>query len=116
MRIAQMAPLYESVPPKYYGVRTNFKRHADLPGNFDGAVYSFLWRKAPQESQVDRHTGFVVEGLDDTIEAVRRAPELSRKRCLEVFEQCFSATRMVQDYVQIFERLIKTEEKLPEAA
>jgi glycosyltransferase involved in cell wall biosynthesis len=63
------------------------------------------------------HTGFVVEGLDDAIEAVRRVPELSRKRCREVFEKRFTATRMAHDYVQIFERLIKTnEEKLPEAA
>ena len=63
------------------------------------------------------HTGFVVEGLDDAIEAVRRVPELSRKRCREVFEQRFTATRMAYDYVQIFERLINTnQEKLPEAA
>ena len=63
------------------------------------------------------HTGFVVEGLDDAIEAVRHVPQLSRKRCREFFEQRFTATRMAHDYVQIFERLIKRdEEKLPEAA
>ena len=63
------------------------------------------------------HTGFVVEGLDDAIKDVRRVPELSRKRCREVFEQRFTATRMAHDYAQIFERLIKkNEEKLPEAA
>jgi glycosyltransferase involved in cell wall biosynthesis len=62
-------------------------------------------------------TGFIVEGLDDAVEAVRRVPELSRKRCREVFEKRFTATRMAHDYVQVFERLIKRhEEKLPEAA
>ncbi len=63
------------------------------------------------------HTGFVVEGLNDAIEAVRRLPQLSRKRCREVFEKRFTATRMAHDYAQVFERLIKRdEEKLPEAA
>src|SRR5262249_50062607 len=63
------------------------------------------------------HTGYIVEGLDDAVEAVRRVPELSRKRCREVFEKRFTATRMAHHYVQIFERLINTnQEKLPEAA
>jgi len=72
---------------------------------------------AVPEVMEEGHTGFVVEGLDDAIEAVRPVPELSRKRCREVFEQRFTATRMAHDYVQIFERLINTnQEKLPEAA
>jgi glycosyltransferase involved in cell wall biosynthesis len=52
-------------------------------------------------------TGFIVEGLEDAVEAVQRVPELSRKRCREVFEKRFAATRMAHDYVQVFERLIK---------
>jgi glycosyltransferase involved in cell wall biosynthesis len=45
------------------------------------------------------HTGFIVEGLEDAVEAVRRVPELSRKRCREIFDQRFTATRMAHDYV-----------------
>jgi glycosyltransferase involved in cell wall biosynthesis len=63
------------------------------------------------------HTGFVVEGLDDAVEAVRRVPQLSRKRCREIFEERFTATRMSHDYVHIFERLIsRRQEKISEAA
>jgi glycosyltransferase involved in cell wall biosynthesis len=63
------------------------------------------------------HTGFVVEGLQDAVDAVRRISNLSRKRCREVFEKRFTTTRMAHDYVQIFERLIsKDEEKIFEAA
>lgn len=63
------------------------------------------------------HTGFVVENLEDAIEAVRRVPQLSRKRCRAVFEKRFTATRMASDYVQVFERLIsRNQEKIPEAA
>jgi len=52
------------------------------------------------------HTGFIVEELEDAVEAVRRIPELSRKRCREAFEERFTATRMAHDYVKVFERLI----------
>src|SRR3954468_22969998 len=36
-------------------------------------------------------TGFVVEALEDAVEAVRRVPQLSRKRCREIFEKRFTA-------------------------
>jgi glycosyltransferase involved in cell wall biosynthesis len=52
------------------------------------------------------HTGFIVEGLEDAVEAVRRVPELSRRRCREVFDQRFTAERMAHDYVEVYERLI----------
>jgi len=57
-------------------------------------------------------TGFIVQGLEDAIEAVRRVPTLSRKRCREVFEERFSASRMVRDYLTIYQRLLERREKL----
>jgi glycosyltransferase involved in cell wall biosynthesis len=62
------------------------------------------------------HTGFIVEGLEDAVGAVRRVPQLSRKVCREVFEQRFTATRMAHDYVQQFERLIARNQEVSEAA
>jgi glycosyltransferase involved in cell wall biosynthesis len=62
------------------------------------------------------HTGFVVESMADAVEAVRQVAQLSRKRCRDVFEQRFTATRMARDYVQQFERLIVTDEEVSEAA
>jgi len=61
---------------------------------------------AVPEVMEEGHTGFTVEGLEDAVEAVRRVPELSRKRCREVFEKRFTAARMAHDYVQVYERLI----------
>ena len=52
------------------------------------------------------HTGFIVEGLEDAVEAARRIPKLSRKRCREIFEQRFTVTRMANDYLRVYERLI----------
>jgi glycosyltransferase involved in cell wall biosynthesis len=51
-------------------------------------------------------TGFVVDELDEAVDAVRRVPELSRRRCREVFEQRFTATRMARNYVEVYDRLI----------
>ena len=50
-------------------------------------------------------TGFIVEDLEDAAHSVARAMNLDRRRCREVFEQRFSATRMASDYCRIYERL-----------
>ncbi len=63
---------------------------------------------AVPEVMEEGHTGFIVEALEDAVRAVRRVPELSRERCREVFEQRFTATRMAHDYVQVYERLINS--------
>jgi glycosyltransferase involved in cell wall biosynthesis len=63
------------------------------------------------------HTGFVVDGMDEAVEAVLRVPTLSRRRCREVFEQRFTSARMAHKYVQVFERLLeKNEQEVSEAA
>lgn len=64
---------------------------------------------AVPEVMEEGHTGFIVETLEDAVRAVRRVPELSRKRCREVFEKRFSAARMAHDYVQVYKRLISSE-------
>jgi glycosyltransferase involved in cell wall biosynthesis len=68
---------------------------------------------AVPEIMEECHTGFIVEELEDAVEAVRRVPELSRKRCREVFEQRFTATRMANDYVRVYERLINRKQDKP---
>jgi glycosyltransferase involved in cell wall biosynthesis len=66
---------------------------------------------AVPEVMEEGHTGFIVEGLEDAVEVVRRVPELSRKRCREVFDQRFTAARMAHDYVQVYERLINSKQQ-----
>src|SRR5579885_2908049 len=63
-------------------------------------------RGSVPEVMEEGHTGFIVEALEDAVEAARRVPELSRKRCREVFEKRFTATRMAQDYLRVYERLV----------
>ena len=61
---------------------------------------------AVPEIMEEGRTGFIVEELEDAVEAARRIPKLSRKCCREVFDQRFTATRMANDYVRLYERLI----------
>jgi glycosyltransferase involved in cell wall biosynthesis len=50
----------------------------------------------------DRETGFLVDTVEQAVAAVKRLPEISRKRCREVFDARFTAARMAEDYVQIY--------------
>jgi glycosyltransferase involved in cell wall biosynthesis len=51
-------------------------------------------------------TGFIVDSLEEAVEAVRHVPQLSRQRCREIFEERFTAERMARDYVRVYERLM----------
>ena len=68
---------------------------------------------AVPEIMEEGQTGFIVEELEDAVEAARRIPKLSRKRCREVFEQRFTVTRMANDYVRVYERLINRKQDEP---
>src|SRR5262245_1627193 len=46
----------------------------------------------------DGISGFVVNDEEGAVEAVRRLPRLSRRRCRQVFEERFLAERMTRDY------------------
>ena len=64
-------------------------------------------RGAVPEVMEEGHTSFIVRNLEEAVEAVRRVPELNRKRCREFFEKRFTATRMAHDYLRVYERLIR---------
>jgi glycosyltransferase involved in cell wall biosynthesis len=51
-------------------------------------------------------TGFVVNNIEQAVEAVRRIRELSRAGCRDVFEKRFIASRMASGYVDVYKRLI----------
>jgi len=51
-------------------------------------------------------TGFIVETLDQSVEALQKIQALDRKLCREVFERRFSSARMALDYLKIYEKLV----------
>jgi glycosyltransferase involved in cell wall biosynthesis len=55
-------------------------------------------------------SGFLVSDVDEAASAVGRLSEISRRKCREVFEQRFTASRMASDYLEIFHRLVSRHE------
>jgi len=53
-------------------------------------------------------TGHIVDGVDEAIRKIGRVLALDRGRVRRRFEQRFTAQRMVQDYVKIYEKLVGT--------
>jgi glycosyltransferase involved in cell wall biosynthesis len=56
----------------------------------------------------DGVTGFVVDTIQDAVEAVRRIDEIDRYACRETFERRFSVRRMATQYVDVYQRLVAT--------
>jgi hypothetical protein len=56
-------------------------------------------------------TGFIVDEIEQAMEAVGRVRDLSRARCREFFEERFTASRMASDYVNAFMRLVDSRMK-----
>jgi glycosyltransferase involved in cell wall biosynthesis len=50
-------------------------------------------------------TGFVVESLDEAVEATRRAGALDRRRCRRYFDAAFTAAHMAAAYVAVYETI-----------
>jgi len=53
----------------------------------------------------DGITGFVVRNVDEAVAAVKRLPELDRRKVRAVFESRFSVERMARDYLEIYRGL-----------
>jgi glycosyltransferase involved in cell wall biosynthesis len=51
-------------------------------------------------------SGFVVDDLDQAITATKQVASLDRRACRQAFDERFSATRMVDDYVKLYTRLV----------
>ena len=52
-------------------------------------------------------TGFIVPDLEGAVKAVKRLVEIDRRKCRRHFEQHFNAERMAQDYLNIYQRLVR---------
>lgn len=50
-------------------------------------------------------TGFIVDDLEHAVSAIGRLQEIDRRACRDAFDARFSAYRMTDDYLSLFERL-----------
>jgi glycosyltransferase involved in cell wall biosynthesis len=53
------------------------------------------------------YTGFICRNIAEAVQAVARVGGLNRQHCRRVFEERFTARRMVQDYVRIYQRVLE---------
>jgi glycosyltransferase involved in cell wall biosynthesis len=51
-------------------------------------------------------TGFIINDIEEGVEAVKNIHRLSRKNCRQTFQQRFTATRMAEDYIALYQRLV----------
>jgi glycosyltransferase involved in cell wall biosynthesis len=61
----------------------------------------------------DGITGFVVDNVDQAVAALPKLQRFDRNRCRQAFEQRFSVTRMTEDYLQIYRRVIEDQRRRP---
>src|SRR5215472_4032281 len=54
----------------------------------------------------DNVTGFICEGVDNLAAAAHRVSEIDRQRCRSTFEERFTASRMAQDYIRVYQQLL----------
>lgn len=55
----------------------------------------------------DGITGFIVSSVEEAVSAVKRLDGLSRHLCRKAFEQRFSSQRMANDYLAVYERVLR---------
>jgi glycosyltransferase involved in cell wall biosynthesis len=60
----------------------------------------------------DGVTGYIVESLEDAIDAGRRIDRIDRTACRLAFERRFTAPRMAKQYVRIYRELLATTSNL----
>lgn len=65
------------------------------------------WRRGSVPEVIDDGvTGFVVDSVEQAVQAVGQVAGLSRRVCRQVFEERFDAARMTWDYLQVYRRLV----------
>jgi glycosyltransferase involved in cell wall biosynthesis len=60
----------------------------------------------------DQVTGFLVRNVEDSLEALDKIRHFDRTRCRKVFEERFTAARMADDYVRVYERLLQSKRQV----
>ena len=60
-------------------------------------------------------SGFVVDTLDDAVNAVQQAATLDRAACRAEFVKRFSASKMAQQYAKLYEATVAAKSGIPEA-
>lgn len=61
------------------------------------------------EIMSDGVTGFVVNSIEEAVDAIRRVPQICRKACRREFERRFTAPRMTSEYLALYKAFVQPE-------
>jgi glycosyltransferase involved in cell wall biosynthesis len=73
-------------------------------------VIAFRHGSVPEVME-DGLTGFIVDTEEEAVAALKRLPELDRARVRQRFDERFTARRMAEDYVDLYQELIDAAKK-----
>ena len=125
-----IAPLFEHPLVEYVGEITDVEKDDflgeayalicpyDWPEPFGLALIEALacgtpilaYRRGSVSEIVDHgSTGYLSDTLEEMVHTVAWVPNLDRRRCRSVFEERFTAERMVQDYLLLYQRSVHKE-------
>ena len=69
-------------------------------------------RGSMPEIIADGVTGFLVHNFDEMVKAVAKVKQLDRFKCRKLIKERFSVERMVQDYIEVYEKIISQKKVL----
>ena len=62
-----------------------------------------------REVIADKQTGYLVNGVNEAVEAVGKIEQIDRKKCRQRVEENFSIDKMVQGYEKVYEEIFRRE-------
>jgi glycosyltransferase involved in cell wall biosynthesis len=67
------------------------------------------WRNGSVPEIIDHGvTGYIVDSIEDAVDAVERVTWLERRACRAIFERRFDAARMTSDYLRVYQQVLHT--------
>ncbi len=64
-----------------------------------------------REVIADKQTGYLVNGVDEAVEAVGKIDSIDRKKCRQRVEENFTIDKMVEGYEKVYEEIFRREGK-----
>ncbi len=64
-------------------------------------------RGSMPEIIMNAHNGFLVETVEEAVEAIRRVPSIDRFSCRKTVEEKFTAERMADNYVNVYRKILE---------
>ena len=57
---------------------------------------------------IDQQTGFLVDNVEEACQSITHLTEIDRRQCRQWVAQRFSVERMVADYLQVYQSILRT--------